>query len=122
VLHALILNHSLVVNPPTTPSHSSSISKLHCALVSFYSRFSLSHIRGSALLPTTLFSFAFHLNMSRSRILSRRQIEGFIADSQLIIIFEQKVLRLDKWVERHPGGKLPILHMVGRDATDEIQM
>lgn len=64
----------------------------------------------------------FNFTMSRSRILSRRQIEGFIADSQLIVIYDNKVLRLDKWVEKHPGGKLPILHMVGRDATDEIQM
>lgn len=60
--------------------------------------------------------------MSRSRILSRRQVEGLIANKQSIVIFDNKVLRLDKWLERHPGGKLPIQHMVGRDATDEIKM
>ncbi|KFY20155.1 hypothetical protein V491_03943 [Pseudogymnoascus sp. VKM F-3775] len=60
--------------------------------------------------------------MSRSRILSRRQIEGLIANNQSIVIFDNKVLRLDKWLERHPGGKLPIQHMVGRDATDEIKI
>ncbi|OBT68520.1 hypothetical protein VE03_01818 [Pseudogymnoascus sp. 23342-1-I1] len=60
--------------------------------------------------------------MSRSRVLSRRQIEGLIANNQSIVIFDNKVLRLDKWLERHPGGKLPIQHMVGRDATDEIKI
>ncbi|KAL5347506.1 hypothetical protein V496_02960 [Pseudogymnoascus sp. VKM F-4515 (FW-2607)] len=60
--------------------------------------------------------------MSRERVLSRRQIEGLIANNQSIVIFDNKVLRLDKWLERHPGGKLPIQHMVGRDATDEIKI
>ncbi|KFY49118.1 hypothetical protein V495_00706 [Pseudogymnoascus sp. VKM F-4514 (FW-929)] len=60
--------------------------------------------------------------MSRSRVLSRRQIEGLIANNQTIVILDNKVLRLDKWLERHPGGKLPIQHMVGRDATDEIKI
>ncbi len=57
-----------------------------------------------------------------SRVLSRRQIEGRIAKNEVIVIFRQNVLRLDKWIEKHPGGKLPVLHMVGRDATDEIEM
>ena len=60
--------------------------------------------------------------MSRSNLLPRRQIEGLIANGHLIVIFENKVLRLDAWAGKHPGGKLPILHMVGKDATDELQM
>jgi delta8-fatty-acid desaturase len=58
--------------------------------------------------------------MTRNRLLSSRQIEGRIADGQTIVIYNDHVLRLDSWLQEHPGGQLAILHMVGRDATDEI--
>jgi sphingolipid 8-(E)-desaturase len=58
--------------------------------------------------------------MGRSKILTRDQIYNLIADGQAIVIFQQRVLRLDSWLEKHPGGKLTIMHMVGRDATDEM--
>ncbi|CCU82607.1 putative fatty acid desaturase 3/putative delta 8-(E)-sphingolipid desaturase [Blumeria hordei DH14] len=51
---------------------------------------------------------------------SRRYIEGLISDGKTIIIFEGKVLKVDAWLKFHPGGEKSILHMVGRDATDEI--
>lgn len=60
--------------------------------------------------------------MDRNRIISPREIENFIAEGQLIVIHEGHVLRLDSWLGKHPGGKLAILHMVGRDATDEINV
>lgn len=53
-------------------------------------------------------------------LLSRRQIEGLIADGRKIIIVDQKVLKVDPWLIYHPGGDKAILHMVGRDATDEL--
>ncbi|KAI9819310.1 MAG: hypothetical protein M1832_004015 [Thelocarpon impressellum] len=58
----------------------------------------------------------------RSQILSRRHVEGLIANGQTIVISENRVLRLDRLLESHPGGKLAILHMVGRDATDELNI
>lgn len=58
--------------------------------------------------------------MCDARVLSRAHIKGLIAQGQLIVISDKQVLRLDKWIERHPGGRLPILHMVGKDATDQI--
>lgn len=58
--------------------------------------------------------------MDRERILEARTIEGMIAEGQTIVIFEDYVLRLDSWLAKHPGGQLAILHMVGKDATDEI--
>ncbi|KAK3321297.1 fatty acid desaturase [Cercophora scortea] len=58
--------------------------------------------------------------MDRDRKMSAREIEGLIADGHTIVIFEESVLRLDSWVPKHPGGRLAILHMVGKDATDEI--
>jgi cytochrome b involved in lipid metabolism len=30
------------------------------------------------------------------------------------------VLKVDAWIKFHPGGDKSIKHMVGRDATDEI--
>jgi delta8-fatty-acid desaturase len=31
-----------------------------------------------------------------------------------------KVLKVDAWLKYHPGGDKAIMHMVGRDATDEV--
>lgn len=45
-----------------------------------------------------------------------------IADGHTIVVYDGYVLRLDSWLEQHPGGRLAILHMVGRDATDEINV
>jgi sphingolipid 8-(E)-desaturase len=56
----------------------------------------------------------------RSTILSRRQVEGLIADGRTIVIVDQKVLKVDAWLKYHPGGDKAIMHMVGRDATDEV--
>lgn len=58
--------------------------------------------------------------MGRDDILSPRQVEGMIAEGGVVLVFEDYVLRLNSWMDRHPGGKLAILHMVGKDATDEM--
>ncbi|KAH8657843.1 fatty acid desaturase-domain-containing protein [Xylariales sp. PMI_506] len=60
--------------------------------------------------------------MNRDRIISRCDVEGMIAEGHTIVIYEDHILRLDAWLEKHPGGRLAILHMVGRDATDEIKV
>lgn len=56
----------------------------------------------------------------QDRILSRREIEGLIADGKHIIILDGMVLKVDAWIPFHPGGYKSIMHMVGRDATDEV--
>jgi sphingolipid 8-(E)-desaturase len=53
-------------------------------------------------------------------LLSRREVEGLIAEGRSIIIVDQKVLKVDAWLKYHPGGNKAIMHMVGRDATDEV--
>ena len=60
--------------------------------------------------------------MARDRILTPRLVEGMIADGRVIVIFEDLVLQLDSWMSHHPGGRLAIQHMVGKDATDEIKV
>lgn len=56
------------------------------------------------------------------KTLSPRQVEGLIADGQIIVVYNGFVLKLNAWLNKHPGGRLAILHMVGRDATDEINV
>ncbi|KAJ9658755.1 hypothetical protein H2198_003501 [Neophaeococcomyces mojaviensis] len=57
----------------------------------------------------------------KDQIYTRRQIEGLIADGRKIIIIDGQVLKADAWLPFHPGGDKSILHMVGRDATDETR-
>ena len=59
-------------------------------------------------------------SMKHDVLLSRRQVEGLIADGRSIIIVDQKALKVDAWMKYHPGGDKAIRHMVGRDATDEV--
>ena len=61
------------------------------------------------------------LGQLREAVLSRRQIEGLIADGRKIIILDGRVLKADSWLRFHPGGDKAILHMVGRDGTDELR-
>jgi delta8-fatty-acid desaturase len=56
----------------------------------------------------------------KTKILSRREIEGLIAEGCQIVIVDSKVLKVDAWLSYHPGGDKAIRHMVGRDATDEV--
>jgi delta8-fatty-acid desaturase len=57
---------------------------------------------------------------ARDNVLSRREIEGMIADGKYIIILDRRVLKLDAWIKFHPGGDMAIKHMVGKSATDEV--
>jgi delta8-fatty-acid desaturase len=57
----------------------------------------------------------------KSRIYSRREIEALISSGRSIVIVDQKVLKVDAWLPYHPGGDKAIKHMIGRDATDEVQ-
>ena len=55
------------------------------------------------------------------RLWSRRDIEGLIADGSKIFILDNQVIKADAWLPFHPGGDKAILHMIGRDGTDEIR-
>ncbi len=52
--------------------------------------------------------------------MKRRQVEEMIAEGRSIIIVNGYVLKVDAWLKYHPGGDIAIKHMVGRDATDEV--
>jgi len=56
----------------------------------------------------------------RERVFSRREVEALIAEGRSIIVMNGKVLKVDAWLKYHPGGDKAIMHMIGRDATDEV--
>ncbi|KAL4783441.1 fatty acid desaturase-domain-containing protein [Aspergillus varians] len=53
-------------------------------------------------------------------LLSRREIEALIAEGGQLFILDQFVIKANPWIPYHPGGDKAIMHMVGRDATDEV--
>ncbi|KAK4156438.1 hypothetical protein C8A00DRAFT_30725 [Chaetomidium leptoderma] len=53
-------------------------------------------------------------------VLSCREIEALIAEGRTIVIMDQHVVKADAFLKYHPGGDKAIMHMVGRDATDEV--
>lgn len=52
--------------------------------------------------------------------MSRDEIEVLIADGRHIIIVHNQVLKVDPWLKYHPGGDKAILHLIGKDASDEV--
>lgn len=70
----------------------------------------------SVVLPTN------HAETRLFPFMSRDEVEGTIAEGHQVVIFQQYVLKVDSWLKYHPGGDKAILHMVGRDATDEIDV
>jgi predicted heme/steroid binding protein len=52
---------------------------------------------------------------------TREEIAQRIIDhGDLLVIHSNKVYRLNSWIKHHPGGEMVILHMIGKDATDEM--
>lgn len=60
--------------------------------------------------------------MGRDDIISRCDVEDLIARGNIITIFRGKVLKMNNWIERHPGGDLLVRHFIGRDASLEIEV
>lgn len=59
---------------------------------------------------------------NKRRIFSEAEVQTMVDSGKKVVIKDGKVLLLDNWIKRHPGGELVILHMLGRDATDEINV
>ena len=60
--------------------------------------------------------------MSRKNVVCAQEVKQLIAQGEPVVIHEGYALNISTWIDNHPGGRLAILHMVGRDATDEINM
>lgn len=55
-------------------------------------------------------------------LMTRDEIEDLIANGRHIIIHRGYVLKLDAWLKYHPGGSKSIMHLVGRDGTDWVDV
>ncbi|GME68866.1 hypothetical protein B5S31_g795 [[Candida] boidinii] len=60
------------------------------------------------------------MSSKKDKIYSPSEIEDLIARGSIIIIYKRNVLKLNGFIERHPGGEKIIHHFIGRDATDEM--
>lgn len=60
--------------------------------------------------------------MGRDQLLTTRDVETLLFKGKHIVVMDGNVLQLDNWLDDHPGGCLVIQHMVGRDASNEINM
>lgn len=58
--------------------------------------------------------------MSKDRTLSVDDVVELISNGRAAVIYDDMVLDLTAWIARHPGGDTAVHHMVGRDATDEM--
>lgn len=55
-------------------------------------------------------------------VLTRAQLAARIAHGEVLVVHRRLIYKLDNWVKVHPGGELAVLHFVGRDAKDEIEV
>lgn len=62
-----------------------------------------------------------HSSRYKDVLLSRANIEALIATGRKVVILDGAVMKVDAWLPYHPGGDKAILHMVGRDASNEIK-
>lgn len=60
--------------------------------------------------------------MGKEDILTRSDIEDLIARRNIITIYQGKVLKMNGWIDKHPGGDLLVRHFIGRDASLEIEV
>ncbi|RBR17631.1 uncharacterized protein FIESC28_06455 [Fusarium coffeatum] len=54
------------------------------------------------------------------KLMNRDDVEALIAEGRHITIFHNQVIKMDAWMPYHPGGDKAMLHLVGKDASDEI--
>ncbi|KEP53126.1 delta 8-sphingolipid desaturase [Rhizoctonia solani 123E] len=55
------------------------------------------------------------------KIWTREEVCSRILAGETLFIYNGKLIRVPpSWLAKHPGGRLAILHFVGRDATDEV--
>ncbi|KAF1973065.1 fatty acid/sphingolipid desaturase [Bimuria novae-zelandiae CBS 107.79] len=62
------------------------------------------------------------MSQNTPQVIDSSEISRLIAHDRQIVVHEGYALDLTTWIDKHPGGRLAILHMVGRDASDEINI
>lgn len=54
------------------------------------------------------------------KYITQKDLSERVKQGEVLIIFNEKVYKVDRWIKSHPGGELAIRHVIGKDATDEI--
>lgn len=54
--------------------------------------------------------------------ITKDELAERVKGGEILVIYNEKVYNLTKWIKHHPGGQLAVKHMNGRDATDEINL
>lgn len=54
------------------------------------------------------------------KVFSREDVLELISNGRAIVLYNGLVLDLTNWIKKHPGGDTAVYHMIGRDATDEM--
>src|ERR1051325_7181693 len=58
---------------------------------------------------------------TNEKVWTRDEVCTRILAGETLFIYNGKLIRVPpSWLAKHPGGRLAILHFVGRDATDEV--
>ena len=62
------------------------------------------------------------MGLPPTQVWTREQVAAKILAGETVFILNGNLIRVPaSWLSQHPGGKLAILHFVGRDATDECE-
>lgn len=56
------------------------------------------------------------------RPISRTEVERRVDEGELLVVHHGYVLKVDSWIDVHPGGDKAVFQMVGRDASDEMDV
>ncbi|ORX90622.1 hypothetical protein K493DRAFT_317847, partial [Basidiobolus meristosporus CBS 931.73] len=49
------------------------------------------------------------------------EVRSRVKNGEILIVCDQRIYKLNKWIKHHPGGELAVRHMLGRDATDVVR-
>lgn len=59
--------------------------------------------------------------MSPRQVITQQEVQERVKQGEALFIFENKVYKVDRFLNRHPGGEMAIRHVLGKDVTDEIR-
>lgn len=61
------------------------------------------------------------MGLPPAQLWTREQVAARILAGDTLFVLHGELVRVPpSWLAAHPGGRLSILHYVGRDATDEV--
>lgn len=55
------------------------------------------------------------------KTLTHCQVQERVKQGEALFIFENKVYKVNRFLQVHPGGELAIRHVLGKDVTDEVR-